>query len=71
MSTMGSTLSAIGVAVHVYLETGSEAWLGILAALAGLPVLLVGPFLGLVDRYDRRSVMIVGDIIAAAGSPPP
>jgi MFS family permease len=67
VSTIGSTLSAVGVAVYVYLETGSEVWLGALAALAALPIVIVGPFLGLVDRFPRRSVMITADMLAAIG----
>ncbi len=67
LSTIGSELSAIGVAVYVYLETGSELWLGILAALAGLPFVFVGPFLGLVDRFQRRTVMLVADSFAVVG----
>lgn len=64
---MGSTLSAVGVAVFVYLETGSEAWLGVLAGAAGLPVVLVSPFLGLLDGYRRRTMMLIGDVTAAIG----
>lgn len=67
VSTVGSTLAAVGVAVHVYLQTGSEAWLGVLAAFGALPFVIVGPFLGLVDRFPRRSVMIGADVCAAVG----
>lgn len=66
-SIIGSMVSMTGVAVFVYLETGSEAWLGVLAALVGLPVLLVGPFLGRLDRVPRRTGMLVGDVVAAVG----
>ena len=67
VSTVGSALSGVGVAVFVYLETGSEAWLGVLAALGALPFVLVGPFLGIVDRFPKRSVMIGADVFAAIG----
>jgi len=67
VSTVGSALSGVGVAVFVYLETGSEAWLGVLAALGALPFVLVGPFLGIIDRVPKRSVMIRADLFAAIG----
>jgi len=67
VSTVGSTLSGVGVAVFVYIDTGSEAWLGALAALSALPFVIVGPFLRLVDRFSRRSTMIWADVFAAVG----
>lgn len=67
ISTVGSSLSAVGVAVFVYLETGNAAWLGALAALAAVPYVLVGPFLAIADRFSRRSVMIAADMVAALG----
>lgn len=67
VSTVGSALAAIGVAVHVYATTGSVAWLGVLLALAALPSVLVAPLLGLVDRVDRRRMMIAADLFAASG----
>ena len=41
LSTIGSTLSGVGVAVYVYLETGDATWLGVLAAVSALPFLVV------------------------------
>lgn len=67
VSAIGSTLSGVGVAVHVFLETGSAAWLGVLTALAALPYVVTGPFTGLIDRYPRRTVMIAADAAAAVG----
>lgn len=67
VSAIGSTLSGVGVAVYVFLETGSAAWLGLLTALAALPYVVTGPFMGLVDRFPRRTVMIAADAVAAVG----
>ena len=53
--------------MFVYLATGSAIWLGVLTALATLPHVLAGPFMPIVDRYPRRTVMIAGDILAAIG----
>ncbi len=67
-SGIGSVVAAIGVAVHVFVETGNAAWLGLLSALTAAPFALTGPLMGLVDRIPRRTTMIVGDAIAASGS---
>ncbi len=40
-------VSGIGVAIWVYVETGSAIWLGALTALAGIPVVLASPLLDL------------------------
>lgn len=68
VSAVGSTLSGVGIAVWVYVQTGSTAWLGALAALASIPYVLTGPLMPLVDRFPRRTVMIGADVIAAAGT---
>jgi MFS family permease len=46
--------------------TGSAAAAGLVAALAGLPGILVAPFVGaLVDRLGRRRVSIASDVLSA------
>lgn len=67
VSIIGSTLSGIGVAVHVYLVTGDTRWLGLLAGVQALPFLAAVPFLSRLDRWSRRSMLIAGDCIAAVG----
>ena len=68
VSLVGSAVSGVGVAVWVYLETGSAAWLGVLAAMAALPALLTGPLLPIVDRMPRRRMMLVADTVASVGT---
>ncbi|MFP5489103.1 MAG: hypothetical protein ACLGHQ_12460, partial [Acidimicrobiia bacterium] len=68
VSLIGSSVSAIGVAVWVFLETGSAAWLGVLAAMAAVPTLVAGPFLPIVDRFPRRTRMIAADTAATVGT---
>ena len=58
LSALGSTLAGVGVGVWAFLETGSAAWLGVLIALANLPSVVMVPFVRLVDRFARRTVMI-------------
>ncbi len=67
LSEIGSTLSGVGVAVYVFLETGSAAWLGVLAAFASVPYLVTAPVLSLTDRFSRRSTMIAADTFAVVG----
>lgn len=67
LSAVGSNVSGVGTAVFVYLATGNAVWLGILTALATLPQVLAGPFMPIVDRFPRRTMMLAGDALAAVG----
>ncbi len=67
LSIVGSTLAGVGVAVHVYLRTADARWLGALAAVQSVPFLVMAPVLGRLDRYSRRSMLLVGDCIAVVG----
>ena len=67
LSIIGSTLSSIGVAVYVYLETGDPRWLGALMASSSAPFLVMAPLLARLDRCSRRSMLLVGDCLAAIG----
>lgn len=65
VSMTGSALTEFALPLWIYLQTGSVAQLGLLAALGLVPGLLVAPLAGaVVDRYDRRRVMLAGDIAA-------
>lgn len=65
VSGIGSALTAFGAAFWVYAETGdSEAWLALMFGAATVPRVAVTPVLGIVDRYDRRAIMIAADTAA-------
>ncbi len=68
VSTLGSAVAGFGIAVHVFLDSGNALWLGLLIAAAGLPFVVLAPLLGRIDRFDRRTMMITGDSIAAVGT---
>lgn len=68
VSTVGSTLSGVGGAVWVYARTGSTTWLGVLLAVSALPSIAAAPALALVDRLDRRQVMLVADAVGVSGA---
>ena len=66
VSIVGSGLTQFAIGVYVYQVTGSATQLSFILLVATLPRLFVAPFAGaLVDRWDRRNVMIVGDTVAA------
>jgi MFS family permease len=62
VSALGSGLTSFAVAVTVYQKTGSAEQFGLLMFAWIAPALLLSPVAGtLVDRWDRRRVLIVGD----------
>ncbi|MBB5964597.1 amino acid adenylation domain-containing protein [Planomonospora venezuelensis] len=62
VSIIGSALTEFAVPLWIYTTTGSLANFALFSVLALLPGLLVSPLAGaLVDRYDRRRVMLAGD----------
>src|SRR5262245_1147251 len=67
VSLTGSALSAFALGVYSYHRTGSVTVLGLVYALAYLPMILVSPFTGsLVDRWGVRRSMVVSNIGATA-----
>jgi MFS family permease len=65
-SIAGDQLARVALAVLVYGRTGSALWAAVAYALTFLPALLGGVLLsGLADRYRRREVMIVSDVLRA------
>lgn len=61
-SLLGSSLVQFALVWHLTVQTGSTAVLATATFVALLPQVLLGPFAGaLVDRWDRRRVMMVAD----------
>lgn len=59
VSLIGTWLQATAQGWVVWELSGSEAALGIVAAFAALPLLVLGPFAGAIaDRFDRRRLLI-------------
>lgn len=66
VSIAGDQLARVALAVLVYGRTGSSALAALSYALTLLPELVAGPLLaGLADRYPRRTLMIVCDLVRA------
>lgn len=68
VSQFGTSLSGFGAAVWVFVETESFAWLAALIVATMIPPLVTAPILGLIDRFDRRMVMLSADAGAAAAT---
>ncbi|HEX2271628.1 MAG TPA: MFS transporter [Pyrinomonadaceae bacterium] len=65
-SRVGSALTAFALSVWVYQQVGSITRFALVSLCYALPVVLVAPFAGaLVDRWNRRRAMLVGDVGAA------
>ena len=67
MSSVGSALTAFVLGVWVYITTGSIGQFSAVAVAGLLPGVLLSPVAGaVVDRYDRRLVMLAADMAALA-----
>ncbi|WP_188189737.1 MFS transporter [Nonomuraea sp. SYSU D8015] len=66
LSSVGSSLTTFVLGVWVYQSTRSPTEFALVVLSGMLPGILIGPFAGvIVDRFDRRRVMIVTDCLAA------
>ncbi|NUR91974.1 MAG: MFS transporter, partial [Nonomuraea sp.] len=67
VSIIGSALTEFAIPIWIYTTTGSLVRFALFSVLALLPGMLVAPLAGaIVDRYDRRRVMLAGDVAAGA-----
>lgn len=65
VSRIGTGLSFFGLGVEVYRASGSVTTYAILSLFYMLPPIVLSPFAGvLVDRWDRRQVMLLSDLFA-------
>lgn len=66
VSLLGSSLVQFALVWYVTKQTGSPAVLATATTAAILPQILMGPFVGaLVDRWNRKRVMIFADLVVA------
>jgi MFS family permease len=63
-SQIGDWLYNAALLGYVFSATGSAAWVGVATVGRLLPYVLLGPFGGAIaDRYPRRTVLLVGDLL--------
>lgn len=68
ISSIGGGLTAFGLGVYIFNQTGSAANMAIVTLLGFLPTLVLSVPAGvLADRYDRRLLMMIGDGCSALG----
>ncbi len=66
VSLVGSALVQFALVWYVTKETGSATVLATATTAAIVPNIVLGPFVGaLVDRWDRKLVMIIADLVVA------
>lgn len=66
-SSIGTLLAAIALAIDVKDRTNSGLWVGAVLVVEFLPTILVGLTLGpLLDRLERRKLMVAADLLRAA-----
>ena len=69
LSASGGWFQNLAAAILVYRQTHSPFLLGVLSVAQFAPVLLFAPWSGVVaDRFDRRRVILVTQLFAAASS---
>jgi MFS family permease len=63
-SSVGTLLAAVALAIDVKSRTGSGVWVAAVLIVEFLPTIVVGLLLGpLLDRLERRSLMIAADAL--------
>lgn len=68
ISSVGSGITAFALGVYVYQATGAATSVALITLCAFLPPVLLGPLAGvLADRFDRRALMIAGDLSSTLG----
>jgi MFS family permease len=66
-SSVGTLLAAVALAIDVKQRTNSGLWVGAVLVVDFAPTILVGLMLGpLLDRLERRKLMIAADLLRAA-----
>ena len=69
VSMIGTALTDFGVGVWVYQKTGSATAFALILLFTVLPGIVISPIAGaLVDRWDRRRVMVLADTGAAVST---
>ena len=67
VSTVGDALLIAGAGILIFQRTNSALGVGLMAAATVAPALVVGLIAGVaVDRFDRRRIMLVADLLRAA-----
>ncbi|MEX2144289.1 MAG: MFS transporter [Anaerolineales bacterium] len=70
ISLIGSGMTAFALGVWIFQSTGEATPLVLVALFDSLPNFSLSPLVGaLVDRYDRRALMLIADTGFCPGDP--
>ena len=63
VSLFGTAMTRFALLIWAYQQTGAATTLALLGFFAWLPFIVISPLAGvLVDRFDRRRIMILADL---------
>lgn len=63
VSLFGTAMTRFALLIWAYQQTGAATTLALLGFFAWLPLIVISPLAGvLVDRFDRRKIMILADL---------
>ncbi len=69
VSQVGSAMTGFALVIHVFQTTGSVTRLAVVMLSVSLPAVVLAPYAGVVvDRTDRRLVMLISDSAAAVAT---
>src|SRR5215207_10820685 len=65
ISVLATNMTVFALTIWVFQKTGSATALGLMQVFFITPLLIITPFAGvLVDRHNRKSMMMVSDLVA-------
>jgi MFS family permease len=66
VETIGASLTSLAASILIFRMTGSAASVGLMLMASAAPTILVGLLAGVVvDRYDRKRIMVIADLTRA------
>src|SRR5664279_2345075 len=69
LSEIGSNITLVALYIQVYRLTGSALAVGAIGLVQLVPLMIGALFGGpLIDRHDRRKLLLIGQIVQAGGS---
>jgi MFS family permease len=69
LSLLTSSISGFALAIWAFETTGQVLSIGLISVIQFLPIVLLSPIAGvLVDRYNRKFILILSDMSAALGA---
>ena len=69
ISVLASNMTGFALTIWMFQQTRSATAMGLMSVCFLAPFLLISPFAGaMVDRYDRKLMMMVSDLVAVTAT---